>query len=81
MIDRHEPITIIGGDARAIADLKRRYGLTDVRWHDPPMGLKQKPDAIVKRSRVCRRAALALYLHLRGRAATGDDRLRHRPAR
>lgn len=48
VIDPNEPITIIGGDARAIADLKRRYGLTDVRWHNPPLGLKQKPDAIVK---------------------------------
>lgn len=47
VIDRHEPITVIGGDAEAIAALKRRYGLTDVRWHAPPMGLKRKPDAIV----------------------------------
>ena len=46
-IDRHEPITVIGGDAQAIAELKRRYGLTDVRWHNPPMGLKKNPGAIV----------------------------------
>lgn len=47
VIDRHEPITIIGGTAKDIAALKRRYGLTDVRWHAPPMGLKQNPAAIV----------------------------------
>lgn len=48
VIDRHEPITIIGGDADSIAELTRRYGLTDVRWHNPPMGLKQNPQAIVE---------------------------------
>jgi exopolysaccharide biosynthesis WecB/TagA/CpsF family protein len=48
VIDRHEPVTIIGGDADMIGELKRRYGLTDVRWHQPPMRLKQKPQAIVE---------------------------------
>lgn len=48
VVDRHEPITIIGGNEDAIIELKRRYGLTDVRWHRPPMNLKQKPAAIVR---------------------------------
>lgn len=48
VIDRHEPITIIGGDADSINDLKRRYCLSNVRWHNPPMGLKAKPQAIVE---------------------------------
>ncbi len=47
VIDRRETITIIGGDAETIAALKRLYGLTDVRWHNPPKGLKSKPAAIV----------------------------------
>ena len=47
VIDRHEPITIIGGERDAIDALARRYRLTDVRWHQPPMGLKHKPGAIV----------------------------------
>ena len=47
VIDRHEPVTIIGGTAKGVAELKRRYGLTDVRWHAPPMGLKNNPAAIV----------------------------------
>jgi exopolysaccharide biosynthesis WecB/TagA/CpsF family protein len=48
VIERHEPITIIGGDDLAIAELKRRYRLTDVRWHRPPMGLKRDAQAIVR---------------------------------
>jgi N-acetylglucosaminyldiphosphoundecaprenol N-acetyl-beta-D-mannosaminyltransferase len=48
VIDRHEPVTIIGGDAESVDVLKRRYGLTNVRWHNPPRGLKQKPQAIVE---------------------------------
>jgi exopolysaccharide biosynthesis WecB/TagA/CpsF family protein len=48
VIDKYEPVTIIGGDRGAIEGLKRIYGLRDVRWHEPPMGLKHKPGAIVR---------------------------------
>lgn len=48
VIDRREPITIIGGDEEAVDALKGRYYLTDVRWHRAPMGLKKKPEAIVR---------------------------------
>jgi N-acetylglucosaminyldiphosphoundecaprenol N-acetyl-beta-D-mannosaminyltransferase len=48
VIDRREPITIIGGDDLSISELKLRYRLTDVRWHRPPMGLKRDPQAIVR---------------------------------
>lgn len=41
-----EPITIIGGRASVIEAVKARYGLSDVRWHQPPMGLRDDPDAI-----------------------------------
>lgn len=47
VIDRREAITIIGGDAESIDELKRRYGLIDVRWHDAPMRLQNNPQAIV----------------------------------
>lgn len=47
VIDRRETITIIGGDAEMIADLKRIYGLTDVRWRKPPGQLRKRPAAIV----------------------------------
>ncbi len=48
VIDRREPITIIGGDKAMIEELKRRFALQDIRWHRAPMGLKHKPEAIVK---------------------------------
>lgn len=48
VIDKEEPITIIGGDRESIEELKRLYGLRDVRWHRPPMNLKQKPGAVVR---------------------------------
>jgi N-acetylglucosaminyldiphosphoundecaprenol N-acetyl-beta-D-mannosaminyltransferase len=48
VIDRREPVTIIGGDEDMVAELKRRYVLTDVRWHRAPMNLKQKPGAVVR---------------------------------
>lgn len=48
VIDKNEPVTIIGGDRDSIEELKRVYGLRDVRWHEPPMGLKLKPGAVVR---------------------------------
>ncbi|MBL8543469.1 MAG: WecB/TagA/CpsF family glycosyltransferase [Hyphomonadaceae bacterium] len=48
VIDRNEPVTIIGGDRDSIEALKRRYFLTNVRWHQPPMGLKSNPAAVVR---------------------------------
>jgi len=46
VIDPKEPVTIIGGDKKVIEAVKERYGLMDVRWHEPPMGLRHNPDAI-----------------------------------
>lgn len=48
VIDKYEPVTIIGGDRENIEQLERVYGLRDVRWHQPPMGLKHRPNAIVR---------------------------------
>lgn len=45
-IDRDEPVVVIGGSQAVIDGVRARYGLTDLRWHEPPMGLRQKPDAI-----------------------------------
>ncbi|WP_018148503.1 WecB/TagA/CpsF family glycosyltransferase [Henriciella marina] len=45
-VDPDEPIVVIGCTASEITALKARFGLSDVRWHDPPMGLRKKPDAI-----------------------------------
>jgi N-acetylglucosaminyldiphosphoundecaprenol N-acetyl-beta-D-mannosaminyltransferase len=41
-----EPITVIGGSAGVIDGLKANYGLTDIRWHEPPMGLRHNREAI-----------------------------------
>jgi N-acetylglucosaminyldiphosphoundecaprenol N-acetyl-beta-D-mannosaminyltransferase len=48
VIDKDEPVTIIGGDRQAIAALRQRYGLTDIRWHNAPEGLASNPAAIVE---------------------------------
>lgn len=48
VIDPREPVVVIGGDQGVIDGLKARYGLTDIRWHQPPMGLKSNPDAIAE---------------------------------
>jgi len=48
VITADETVTVIGGDETVIDGLKARYGLTDVRWHQPPMGLRHKPEAIAE---------------------------------
>jgi hypothetical protein len=47
VIDPDEPLTLIGGDAEAVAELQRRYGLKDIRWRRTPARLKHNPDAIL----------------------------------
>lgn len=39
-IDRDETVTVIGGEAEVIEGVRRRYRLNDLRWHNPPMGLR-----------------------------------------
>jgi exopolysaccharide biosynthesis WecB/TagA/CpsF family protein len=41
-----EPVVIIGGVEEDIAAIKVKYGLTDIRWHQPPNPLRANPDAI-----------------------------------
>lgn len=48
VIMQHEPVTIIGGTKAVVENVKARYGLRDVRWHEPPMGLRNNPDAIAE---------------------------------
>lgn len=47
VIEPDEPLTVIGGDAEGVAELQRRYGLKDVRWHCTPAPLKHNPGAIL----------------------------------
>jgi N-acetylglucosaminyldiphosphoundecaprenol N-acetyl-beta-D-mannosaminyltransferase len=44
-LDPRDPIVIIGGSAATVRALRLQYGLRDVRWHNPPAGLKDKPQA------------------------------------
>jgi N-acetylglucosaminyldiphosphoundecaprenol N-acetyl-beta-D-mannosaminyltransferase len=50
-IDPTQPLTIIGGDSKVVAAVTERYGLQDVRWHEPPMGLRSKPEAVAECAR------------------------------
>ncbi|GLK52643.1 MAG: glycosyltransferase [Oceanicaulis sp.] len=47
-IDPDEPLTIIGGNRAVIDAVTARYGLKDVRWHEPPMGLRNNPEAVAE---------------------------------
>ena len=47
-IDPAEPVVVIGGDADVVAGVTARYGLTDLRWHQPPMGLRTNPQAVAE---------------------------------
>lgn len=48
VIEPDEPVVIIGGDQAVIDGVRARYGLTNIRWHQPPMGLKSNPEAIAE---------------------------------
>lgn len=45
-VDPDEPVVVIGCTASEITALKAKFGLSDVRWHDAPMGLRKNPEAI-----------------------------------
>lgn len=46
VIDRNEPINVIGADPEIIARVKEIYGLSMVNHYQPPMGMRKKPEAI-----------------------------------
>jgi len=43
VMDSHEPVTILGMEAAAVAMLSRRWGLRRVAHHNPPMGFEHDP--------------------------------------
>lgn len=43
-----ENVNIIGGDAGLVEIVKQKYGLKNVNFYEPPMGLKDKPDEVEK---------------------------------
>lgn len=48
VIDPHERLTIVGGTAETIARLAQRYGLRNLRHHNPPMGFIKDPVAVLE---------------------------------
>lgn len=72
-IQPDEPVTVIGGDADVIEGVKARYGLTDVRWHEPPMGLRNKPEAIAECAQFVADNP-SRFVFLCGLAPAGNDR-------
>jgi len=46
VITPDDTITVIGANAGIISDLKDKFGLSRVNHHEPPMGLKNKPDEV-----------------------------------
>jgi len=48
VIEPEETVNIIGADDEIIEKLIERYGLQSVNHHQPPMGMRRKPEAIAK---------------------------------
>jgi exopolysaccharide biosynthesis WecB/TagA/CpsF family protein len=46
VIDPNETVTVIGGSPDVIEAVRQRYGLTDLRSHEPPMGLRHNREAL-----------------------------------
>ncbi|WP_298919047.1 WecB/TagA/CpsF family glycosyltransferase [uncultured Algimonas sp.] len=46
VITSDDPITVIGADADIVDRIKRRYDLTRINHHEPPLGLRDKPEAV-----------------------------------
>lgn len=43
-----DPVTVIGTEAEDVEAIRKRFGLTNLYWHEPPMGLRNNPDAIAQ---------------------------------
>lgn len=52
-IDPSEPVVIIGCTKEVVYAVSQRFGLRDVRWHLPPMGLRTNPDAVNAAAQFC----------------------------
>jgi N-acetylglucosaminyldiphosphoundecaprenol N-acetyl-beta-D-mannosaminyltransferase len=52
-IDPNESVVVIGGSQAVIEALKTQFGLTDLRWHQPPMGLRTNPEAVNAAAQFC----------------------------
>lgn len=48
VIEKTEAINVIGADDEIIDKLKKLYGLRQINHHQPPMGLRNKPEAVAE---------------------------------
>lgn len=48
IIKKDEAITVIGADDEIVSELKRLYGLRTIHHHQPPMGMRHKPEAVAE---------------------------------
>jgi len=48
VITPDDAIIVIGADQEIIDTIKQKYGLTKIYHHQPPMGLRRKPDAVME---------------------------------
>lgn len=62
VVDPHERLTIVGGAAEVVARLARRYGLKNVRHHNPPMGFVHDPLAVLEAAQFVERNAARFVL-------------------
>jgi N-acetylglucosaminyldiphosphoundecaprenol N-acetyl-beta-D-mannosaminyltransferase len=46
VIKPNEPVNVIGGNEDIISAVSKRYGLMKVNHHQPPMGLRNKPNSV-----------------------------------
>lgn len=47
-IDPCEPVVVIGGTQEVIETVRARYGLTNLRWHAPPSGVRTNLEAMAE---------------------------------
>lgn len=48
VVDPQERLTIVGGSSDAVARFAQRYGLRQIRHHNPPMGFIRDPVAVLE---------------------------------
>ncbi len=48
VIEKDQPITVIGADDEIIENIKKLYGIRTIHHYEPPMGLRNKPDEVAK---------------------------------
>jgi len=47
-IQPDDPINIVGLEHADVEIIRKRFGLINLSWHEPPMGLRNKPDAVAE---------------------------------